>query len=141
MISRGITPLAYKVVQAPRHYVTFDIFGIPYSEPSYASIAEFPQHGAGAVKLCSGSLETLVPPACGVAYLLSPTDYHRLLVTEGSGVVYELVDVQVNVLDPAPTEQLKTLVAFTLRAKHRLRPNGAPSARYLVSGAGSLCRN
>ncbi len=137
MTNRGITPLARKVVQAPAHYVTFDIFGIPYSEPSYASIAEFPQHGTGAVKLYSESLKTLVPPACGVAYLLSPADHHRLLVTEGGGVVYELAELQVNVLGPGPTHQLETFSALTLRAKHPLRPNGAPSARYLVSVAGS----
>ncbi len=133
MEGRRITPLAQRNVQIPTHYVTFDIFGIPYSEPSYASIEEFPQGGKAALKLLWGSEEMTVPSACGVAYLLTAADAHRLLVTEGSGVVYDLIKVAAVCIDSKGEPRGENIAVYTLRSKHPLRPNGAPSARYMVS--------
>lgn len=131
MAKRSVQPLRCATVQATTHYLTFDIFGIPYSEPSYASVEAFPADGrSSGVELVWGTQRFAVPPVCGVAYLLTPDDFHRLLVTEGSGVVYEVVAVQARLLDLG-----ETIDAVTLKAKHPIRPNGAPSARYLVSTA------
>lgn len=133
MEGRKIAPLAQRNVQIPTHYVTFDIFGIPYSEPSYASIEEFPPGSKAALKLSWGSREWTVPAACGVAYLLTAADAHRLLVTEGSGVVYDLIMVEAVCLDSDGEPRGDRLGVYTLRSKHPLRPNGAPSERYMVS--------
>ncbi|KAL1622599.1 hypothetical protein SLS56_008710 [Neofusicoccum ribis] len=131
MAKRSVQPLRCATVEATSHYLTFDIFGIPYSEPSYASVEAFPDQGCSSgVELVWGTRRFAVPPVCGVAYLLTPDDFHRLLVTEGSGVVYEVVSVQARVLDSG-LDSGETIDAVTLKAKHPLRPNGAPSARYL----------
>src|SRR4051794_26625901 len=96
MAGRNIVPLAVKPVYAPRYYLTFDIFGVPYAEPSFASVAEFPhaaQKKDKTLQLNIGPKTASVPPAHGVAYLLSPTDYNRLVVTEGGGVAYDEISL------------------------------------------------
>jgi gliotoxin/aspirochlorine biosynthesis gamma-glutamylcyclotransferase len=132
MNDRNITPLATKIVNVPTHYVTFDVFGIPYSEPCYASIEEFPDGRAGKLQLIHRNDCFQVPSLCGVAHLLTPSDFHRLFVTEGSGVVYDIVEVQAYELDKNTRAAIKPFVAFTLKAKWPQRPNGTPSARYIV---------
>ncbi|KAL7952874.1 non-ribosomal peptide synthetase [Trichoderma compactum] len=119
MKARKITPLATRIVNVPTHYVTFDVFGIPYSEPCYASIEEFPNGGTGKRQLLHGDTQIPVPSLCGIAHLLTAVEFHRLLVTEGSGVVYDIVKLQAYQLDEAH------------KAKWPLRPNGTPSARYV----------
>lgn len=39
--NRGIKALDIKAVIVPSHYLMFDIFGIPYAEPLFASVAPF----------------------------------------------------------------------------------------------------
>ncbi|KOS22911.1 hypothetical protein ESCO_003942 [Escovopsis weberi] len=84
MKDRKVEPLATKIVNVPTHYVTFDIFGIPYSEPCYASLEAFPvdHDGTKRLELVHNKLRLPVPSLCGVAHLLTPDDFHRLLVTE-----------------------------------------------------------
>lgn len=132
MKGRSITPLATEVITVPTHYVTFDIFGIPYSEPCYASIAEFPHNGSTKLDLIHGNYRTRVPPLCGVAHLLTPSDFHRLLVTEGSGVVYDIITVRAYRLDDSREPVGLPFTGYTLKAKWPQRPNGIPSARYMV---------
>ena len=133
MNDRNITPVATKVVNVPTHYVTFDIFGIPYSEPCYASIEEFPDGGNGGLQVIHGKTCFQVPSICGIAHLLTPSDFHRLLITEGSGVVYDIVQVEAFVLDERRQNTGEKFTAYTLKAKWPQRPNGTPSARYMVS--------
>jgi hypothetical protein len=132
MAGRRITPLATEIVTVPTHYVTFDIFGIPYSEPSYGSIEKF-QGASTKLDLVHGQSRTSVPALCGVAHLLTPADFHRLLVTEGSGVVYDIVPVETHRLDEARKPTGLPFTGYTLKAKWPQRPNGTPSARYMVS--------
>jgi hypothetical protein len=143
MTDRKITPLAAQAVQVPGFYLTFDVFGIPFSEPSYASIEAFPEEALQETVelLCiNGNRRFDVPPVCGIAYLLSPEDFHRLLVTEGSGVVYETIEAEAKSLalpstipsdQDLPKEDLLTV--YTLKAKYPQRPNGTPSLRYMAS--------
>lgn len=132
MQDRKVSPLASKIVVVPTHYFNFDIFGIPYSEPSYASIEEFPSGESGRLKLVHGENCIKVPALCGVAYLLTPTDFHALLITEGSGVVYDVIEVQAYGLDERGAATGEPSTAYTLKAKWPQRPNGTPSARYFV---------
>ena len=120
--SRGIQPLDVKAVKVPSYVLTFDVFGLPYSEPAMASIARYTtddendQRGAGP------------PDVHGIAYLLSSADVRRLIGSEGGGVAYNEVIVAGVSLhgDDIPISMC------TLTARYPRRPNAAPSARYLV---------
>jgi hypothetical protein len=138
MSNRKITPLSTKAVEVPTHYVTFDVFGIPYSEPCYASIEKFCNEGGGKLQLTHPKGCLNVPPLCGIAHLLSPADFHRLLVTEGSGVVYEIIQLEAFALT-GTKQRGRRLTAYTLKAKWPQRPSGTPSARYLVCSGIHLC--
>ncbi|KAH7361344.1 hypothetical protein BKA66DRAFT_471065 [Pyrenochaeta sp. MPI-SDFR-AT-0127] len=131
MKGRNIKPLATKTVRVPTHYFTFDVFGIPYSEPCYASIERFPDGRRENLRLTHNRVCFDVPPLCGVAHLLSPADFHRLLVTEGSGVVYNLIELEAQELMEQRRDPGMSLTVYTLKAKWPQRPNGTPSARYL----------
>ncbi|KAK4068257.1 uncharacterized protein Triagg1_7500 [Trichoderma aggressivum f. europaeum] len=131
MKDRKITPLATRIVNVPTHHVTFDVFGIPYSEPCYASIEEFPNGGTGKRQLLHGDTQIPVPSLCGIAHLLTAVEFHQLLVTEGSGVVYDIVKLQAYQLDEAHNVSGDSFAVYTLKAKWPLRPNGTPSARYV----------
>jgi hypothetical protein len=138
MTGRGIKPLDIKSVVAPKYYLTFDIFGVPYAEPSFASVAEFSDAIVKKEKnlyLHLGLTAIPVPPVHGVAYLLSAQDYHRLVVTEGGGVAYDEISLEAIILERGAAglqPNAQTIVARTLKAKYPWHPNGSPSARYLV---------
>lgn len=123
MKGRGITPLKVQAVIVPDYMLCFDIFGIPYAEPAFASITPLLEKGV--------SGEQQIPPVHGVAYLLTPDDYRRLVLTEGAGVGYDEITVSARALD-SDDEQAEMMVR-TLKAKYPFRPNRAPSKRYKVS--------
>ncbi|KAJ5509895.1 hypothetical protein LT330_007210 [Penicillium expansum] len=139
MKRRGITALDAKVVVVSSHYLTFDIFGIPYAEPSFASIAAFVSEKVTILQTASPAGWTVVPAAHGVAYLLTPADYRQLVISEGGGVAYDEIEVDAEVLhvDEGGHEPTR-LVARSLQAKYPWEPNGAPSARYLVRPHSSI---
>lgn len=124
MKGRGITTLKVQTVVVPNYILCFDIFGIPYAEPAFASIMPLNESEA------SGSQS--IPPVHGVAYLLTPNDYRRLVLSEGAGVGYDEITIHAKALDPAATTQAEIMV-HTLKAKYPFRPNRAPSKRYVVS--------
>jgi hypothetical protein len=138
MNGRGIVPLAAVTVVVPTHVLTFDIFGIPYSEPSFASIAEVEHVDAADGKYSTMPLTRIGrPPVHGVAYLLSQEDYHRLVITEGGNVGYDVVELRAEVLYEDRSQNTSSpakrqIVVQTLKAKYPWRPNRAPSARYKV---------
>lgn len=132
MKDRKITPLATRIVNVQTHYVTFDIFGIPYSEPCYASIETFPNGKNGSIQLIHGDIKHQVPSLCGVAHLLSAAEFHQLLVTEGSGVVYDIVKLHAYQIDKEHQISTESFAVYALKAKWPLRPNGTPSTRYMV---------
>jgi hypothetical protein len=131
---RSISPYATVSVLVPTHVLNFDIFGFPYSEPAFASISRRATTPAGTV-FCPDT-STAVPSVHGVAYLISLEDYRNLVVSEGGGVAYDEIEVEATVVrqcngsSPQPGERL---TVHTLEARYPLRPNGAPSQRYLVS--------
>lgn len=128
MKGRGITPLEAQPVVVPSHVLCFDIFGIPYAEPAFASItAASPDLAAG------GRGGQAIPPVHGVAYLLTPDDYRRLILTEGAGVGYKEISVRANLLS-REHDRKEEILAYALQAKYPWRPNRAPSARYMVNG-------
>ncbi|THC96839.1 hypothetical protein EYZ11_003663 [Aspergillus tanneri] len=87
MRSRGIEVLDVKTVRVPGYILTFDVFGLPYSEPAMASISRY------AVDT-NGDAAPDPPTVHGVAYLLSRADLLRLIGTEGGGVAYREIIVK-----------------------------------------------
>ncbi|KAL3484360.1 hypothetical protein BJX62DRAFT_230304 [Aspergillus germanicus] len=122
MKGRGITSLEAQPVVVPSHVLCFDIFGIPYAEPAFASITAAPPDLPAQAQA--------IPPVHGVAYLLTPDDYRRLVLSEGAGVGYNEISVRAKLLSLKP-DQEEEIIAFTLQAKYPWRPNRAPSARYM----------
>lgn len=119
MQGRGIKPLEVRWARVHGYVLTFDVFGLPYSEPSMASIAPYTMTG-----------ETQhVPDVCGVAYLLSSEDFKRLVGTEGGGVAYDEIEVEGVSWRAQVAEEIRM---HTLVAKFPWRPNACPSKRYLV---------
>lgn len=131
MASRGINPMATKDVKVPGYILTFDVFGLPYSEPAMASISKFAVDGNHTTRNSAS-----VPPTVhGVSYLLTIADLRRLVGSEGGGVAYDEIVVDAVSLSQGEREKF---TAHSLVAKHPWRPNAAPSERYLVSSLRSL---
>lgn len=120
MASRKIKPLEICSVKVPDYLLTFDVFGLPYSEPAMASISRY--------TLDDPHSQIGVPCAHGIAYRLSAADMRRLITTEGGGVAYHTIEVEGLLLDGTGAGlKLQTLVA-----RYPRRPNAAPSLRYRV---------
>lgn len=139
---RGIRPISQVNVVVPSIRLTFDLPGIPYSEPCFANSGyrstdekpspEHPPYHKDAWK------KGLV----GVVYEVTKKDYIHIIATEGGGSGYQDVLVDCYVLADNPDEEVPLIPsnspfrAHTLYApEDRMRrkdPDYAqPSARYL----------
>lgn len=134
MANRGMTPLDKVLVKIPTHVLTFDIFGMPFSEPSMASIAPKSQVTTDTVLRLGPPAE--LPPIHGIAYLITRADYVALVKSEGGGSAYREIAIEADVLrhdDAAAGHSIgSTLTVYTLEAKYPFRPNATPSQRYMV---------
>jgi len=74
---RKINPISSTAAILPNHTLRFNIPGIPYIEPSYASVEP----------TSSSSQETNVH---GVLYVLTPNDFATICQTEGVPFIYSL---------------------------------------------------
>jgi hypothetical protein len=120
MSSRKIQPLESCPVKVPDYVLTFDVFGLPYSEPAMASISRWTMDDPNS----QGS----VPCVHGVAYRLSAAHMRRLVATEGGGVAYHMIEMEAFRINGNGADlKLRTLVA-----RYPRRPNAAPSLRYRV---------
>ncbi|KAF2717185.1 hypothetical protein K431DRAFT_288782 [Polychaeton citri CBS 116435] len=103
---RGIKPLSQINVQVPSLKLTFDLPGIPYTEPCFANSAtRDPEKDPLAEKAVSDSVPLLHTRTehhkdrwhkglIGVVYEVTPEDYAHIIATEGGGASYHdiLVD-------------------------------------------------
>ncbi|KAH8773855.1 hypothetical protein F5883DRAFT_385437, partial [Diaporthe sp. PMI_573] len=122
---RGITPLSTAVVSIPGWSLSMDSAGVPYSEPSFASI--LPAHAAGREK----SVELI-----GTAYKLTPEMYKKVLASEGGGIAYAEVEVRAHVLHKVLADDTRRSEAGEGTVAMRslitvLRREARPSARYM----------
>ena len=140
---RGIRPLSQVNIVAPSIALTFDLPGLPYSEPCFANsrYRDEPNPDSSGPK----------PPyhknawkkgLVGVVYEVTKKDYAHIIATEGGGSGYHDVLVECWALDDdadktvpevptGPSFKAHTLYAHRDRAL-RLDPDYAqPSARYL----------
>ncbi|KAJ3560967.1 hypothetical protein NPX13_g9119 [Xylaria arbuscula] len=133
---RGIKPLAAVLVAVPGFTLAMQSAGVPYQEPSYASIRPLSE--------CVTCKEKTV---LGTAYLVTPSQYTEIIRSEGGGIAYKEISVRVtplkistelesNNLHEARNKDLseaRTLVSLMIRL-----PAPCPSQRYMnliVDGA------
>ncbi|KAI1917597.1 hypothetical protein LOZ53_006195 [Ophidiomyces ophidiicola] len=91
---RGIKPLATVPVRIPGWMLSFDIYGMPYQEPSFSSISQIPPRVEKFVQAAaSASAEVAPPPVHGTAYLVSHEDYISIIGSEGGGIAYDEIEV------------------------------------------------
>lgn len=139
---RGIRPLSQVNVVVPSIHLTFDLPGIPYSEPCFGNCGyRFPEEKPSPSH----------PPyhknawkkgLVGVVYEVTQKDYAHIIATEGGGSGYTDVLVDCHTLSDDPNEEVPlepTSIPFKAHTLyepssrlHRPDPDYAqPSARYL----------
>ena len=124
---RGIIPLDTAVVSISGYTLAMDSAGVPYQEPSFASIRPI---DLNALPKQEGAL--------GTAYLVTSEQYAQIIASEGGGIAYREVSVEVEVVDKDRSKNgkggrprkidVRTLVTVLQRL-----PAPRPSARYMVS--------
>lgn len=124
MKSRGIEVLDVRAVKVSSYILTFDVFGLAYSEPSMASIAQYQVSANNDTDGCKTP-----PDVHGVAFCITRSDFKRLIASEGGGVAYREIEVEGTSLEADDV----VIPMHTLIAKYPRRPNAAPSGRYLAS--------
>jgi len=111
---RGIRPLSQTTVAVPSLVMTFDLPGIPYTEPCFANTAyrhpSKPSPPPSSTPSSPSEKSPLLPssptknsgyhnpswpkPMVGVVYEVTPSDFAHIIATEGGGASYQdvLVD-------------------------------------------------
>lgn len=120
--SRGIVPLETARVRLPEWVLTLEIPGLPYSEPSFSSIAP---------RACIEKDTT--PCLVGVAYLITQDQYRLVVASEGGGTAYRDVSIRGEPLEAEDAHKVGQAVwVQTLGTAISRRPWPAPSRRYKV---------
>ena len=148
---RGILPISQVNVLVPQLVATFDLPGVPYSEPCFAN-TRYRQPDGSAQTIGSEKEDMLLQPLdhhkdrwhkglVGVVYEVTKTDYAHIIATEGGGAGYQDVVVDCYTLSGDPADEVPlhpiggTFKAHTLFSPPRIiRPDPSyaqPSARYL----------
>src|SRR5947209_9545368 len=148
---RGIRPISQVNVVVPELVVTFDLPGVPYSEPCFAN-TRYRQLDPVVKGDSSEKDKLLLQPSdyhkdrwqkglVGVVYEVTKSDYAHIIATEGGGAGYQDVVVDCHTLSDDPTAEVpllpkgETFKAHTLFSPPRIiRPDPSyaqPSARYL----------
>jgi hypothetical protein len=152
---RGIRPLSQVNVLVPSLRLTFDLPGIPYSEPCFANTArrnpDAPPAAGGRLREADYHKDRWHKGLVGVVYEVTLSDYAHIIATEGGGSAYHDILIDCYVLpnaDTVPaTPTSKPFKAHTLFApmvhddddamrstERTSRPDPSyaqPSARYL----------
>ena len=150
---RGIKPLSQVNVQVPSLRLTFDLPGIPYTEPCFANSGRRdPEkdrpHAQDDAEAATGEKSPLLEQRTGrekyhkdrwhkgligVVYEVTPEDYAHIIQTEGGGASYQDIQVDAHPLatmdisDPIPQDPiLPAFKAHTLFAPAR-DPSEPPS--------------
>ena len=135
--ARGIRPLSQVNVLVPELVATFDLPGVPYSEPCFGNT----RYRDIAATTSGYHKDRWHKGLVGVVYEVTKADYAHIIATEGGGSGYKDVIVDCYTLAIDPTEEVplnpegKTFKAHTLFAPGKIsRPDSSyaqPSARYL----------
>lgn len=120
--SRKIYPLDVARVSVPGWILTMEIPGLPYSEPAFSSI-----------RPVNETTELGLPNVIGVAYLITPEQYKRVIASEGGGIAYD--DILVNARPVGDKDAIKMghrPQVRTLGTAMKRCPPARPSQRYMV---------
>jgi hypothetical protein len=112
---RGINPLRYEIVSLPHFELSFNILNLPYSEPAMAGIVERKEKH---------------PAVLGIAYLLSPGDFAKVIRTEGAGVAYIILKVEAV---GNHSEECREVFTLAARKNYYFATGRFPSTRYMVN--------
>jgi hypothetical protein len=135
--ARGINPLSQVNVLVPSLALTFDLPGIPYSEPCFANTRyrkESPQANGNNSHKDDYHKDRWHKGLIGVVYEVTKADYATIIATEGGGSGYQDIVVACyelprgsQTVDPAPhTAPFK---AHTLFAPYIPPGEGSPGGR------------
>ncbi|KAI0508615.1 hypothetical protein F5B22DRAFT_638650 [Xylaria bambusicola] len=121
---RGIIPLKVARVRIPGWILAMEIPGMPYSEPSFSSIAPR-AYGDGE--------EKGFPDVVGVAYLITRAQYKHVIASEGGGTAYLNLCIAGVPVEATDEEKTGTRVkVWTLGSAIARHPPPAPSLRYMT---------
>ena len=113
----------YPAQQVPaiinKYALSFDLLGIPYSEPAMANL------------MLRDSRHSL--PVHGVACLISHDDFARIIATEGAGVAYATLRTRARIV----ASEAQDIDVYTLVSRKPAARARCPSIRYLVRALGS----
>ncbi|KAL4949381.1 hypothetical protein BDW69DRAFT_188379 [Aspergillus filifer] len=112
---RKINPLTAEAAVIATHTLCFNVMGVPYTDPAM-----------GGIRLAkAGDV-----PVHGVAYLLTPDDMRRVIVSEGGGIAYTT-----GFLTATLQKDSSKVTVTALLARHHIsiEHERLPSERYLVS--------
>ncbi|KAI1435774.1 hypothetical protein GGR50DRAFT_693845 [Xylaria sp. CBS 124048] len=135
---RGLVPLDTARVRLPNWVLAMEIPGLPYAEPSFASIVPRP---------FAHLEERRAPDVVGVAYLITPAQYRHVIASEGGGTAYTDLCLDGERIDGKDgddndnTEKEKSRLGIrvrTLGSAMSRHPHPNPSQRYMsliVDGA------
>ncbi|KAF2711264.1 hypothetical protein K504DRAFT_465034 [Pleomassaria siparia CBS 279.74] len=115
--SRGIRSLDSKIVRIDKLRLCFNVLFLPYSEPAMAGLQSRTEEDC-----------MLYMPVHGVAYLLRDQDFVKLVISEGAGVAYKVIQVNAVVLTSGTNLMVTTLVA---RRDYAFQQDRYPSQRYM----------
>jgi hypothetical protein len=137
--SRGIKPVSQVNVVVPELVMTFDLAGVPYTEPCFANTRhrrlQDPEREAGPDEKEGYHKDAWHKGLVGVVYEVTLADYAHIIATEGGGASYEdvLVDCYTLPADPStpvPREPSgNSFKAHTLFAPAALASKGGRLAR------------
>jgi len=140
---RGIHPLASARILVPGWRLTFEVPGMPYSEPGMSSIAPIDR-----VPHVPTARDPEKSPEAGVvvqgrAYLITPLQLVQVVKSEGGGIAYKMEKLHGEAVGPEDEAQLggRCVDVFALvnvPAMSRENPEPLPSKRYkglLLDGA------
>jgi hypothetical protein len=141
---RGIQPLSAINVHVPSLDLTFDLPGIPYTEPCFANTRYRLPSPPPSSSLSDHHKDRWHKGLIGVVYEVTPEDYRTIIATEGGGASYQDVIVPSfalpagsEVVDPTPSGtpfDVHTLLSPSSTEGGRTRPDPSyaqASARYL----------
>ncbi|CZT49820.1 uncharacterized protein RSE6_10712 [Rhynchosporium secalis] len=123
--ARGIKPLSAVNVHVPSLDLTFDLAGIPYTEPCFANTRYHvpPSTTTNTAKENDYQKDRWTKGLVGVVYEVTSEDYRTIIATEGGGASYHDVVVPCYTI-PAGTKSVDTIPTGTpFKAHTLLRPS------------------
>ncbi|PSN60519.1 gliotoxin biosynthesis protein GliK [Corynespora cassiicola Philippines] len=106
--ARGIKPISQVNVLVPSLRLTFDLPGVPYTEPCFANTAvrrtaDAPDSYASSVGSADYHKDRWHKGLVGCVYEVTPSDYAHIIATEGGGSAYQDILVDCHVLPASDT--------------------------------------